>query len=233
MRLETPMEELPELSSLVIQEETRRADVSLPPAALLRDLPPPPPPKPLLVESVVMKDRFGRVVEQPALGLTEPTPVKPLPELPPERGQGPRPQLSTHRQPEEPSRPLPSRDLSTAKLSTRAAAPRVEYSGEKAIVDRPELPPRRLFDPPRPEHALDMESLELTRELIGRKLIEFKVKGMVVGLQPGPVVTVYEFQPDPGVPLAKVLAMEEDLALGLKAEKVRIDRIPGKNLVGI
>jgi S-DNA-T family DNA segregation ATPase FtsK/SpoIIIE len=55
----------------------------------------------------------------------------------------------------------------------------------------------------------------------------------VTGLQPGPVVTVYEFQPDPGVPVAKVLSMEEDLALGLKAEKVRIDRIPGRNIVGI
>jgi S-DNA-T family DNA segregation ATPase FtsK/SpoIIIE len=52
-------------------------------------------------------------------------------------------------------------------------------------------------------------------------------------MQPGPVVTVYEFQPDPGVPLSKILNMEEDLALGLRAEKVRIDRIPGRNLVGI
>jgi len=80
---------------------------------------------------------------------------------------------------------------------------------------------------------LDPQVLETTRALIDQKLAEFKVKGRVVGLQPGPVVTVYEFQPDPGVPLAKVIGMEDDLALGLQAEKVRIDRIPGKNLVGI
>jgi S-DNA-T family DNA segregation ATPase FtsK/SpoIIIE len=100
-------------------------------------------------------------------------------------------------------------------------------------VDRLELPPRRIFDPPQLEHKVDPAYLESTKTLIGQKLTEFKVKGQMVGMQPGPVVTVYEFQPDPGVPLAKVLGMEEDLALGLQAEKVRIDRIPGRNLVGI
>ena len=52
-------------------------------------------------------------------------------------------------------------------------------------------------------------------------------------MQPGPVVTVFEFQPDPGIPLSRILGMEEDLALALQAEAVRMDRIPGKNLVGI
>ncbi|MDE3244738.1 MAG: DNA translocase FtsK 4TM domain-containing protein [Acidobacteriota bacterium] len=102
-----------------------------------------------------------------------------------------------------------------------------------SIADRVELPPRRLFDPPTLHQKLKADDLEGTRDLIGQKLAEFKVKGLMVGMQPGPVVTVYEFQPDPGVPLAKVLGMEEDLALALKAEAVRIDRIPGKNLVGI
>jgi S-DNA-T family DNA segregation ATPase FtsK/SpoIIIE len=75
--------------------------------------------------------------------------------------------------------------------------------------------------------------LEPLRELIQQKLDDFKVKGQVVGLEPGPVVTVFEFQPEAGIPLAKVLGMEEDLALALKAEAIRIDRIPGRNLVGI
>jgi S-DNA-T family DNA segregation ATPase FtsK/SpoIIIE len=100
-------------------------------------------------------------------------------------------------------------------------------------VDRLELPPRRLFDPPQSEHRLDPAALEATRALLQQKFTEFKVKGTVTGFQPGPVVTVYEFQPDPGVPVAKVLNLEEDLALGLQAEKVRIDRIPGRNLVGV
>ncbi|HTL99369.1 MAG TPA: DNA translocase FtsK, partial [Holophagaceae bacterium] len=96
-----------------------------------------------------------------------------------------------------------------------------------------ELPPRRLFDPPQPHGRLDPAVLEQIREVISAKLAEFKIKGAVVGIQPGPVVTVFEFQPDPGIPLSRILGMEEDLALALQAEKVRMDRIPGKNLVGI
>jgi S-DNA-T family DNA segregation ATPase FtsK/SpoIIIE len=199
MRLDTPAEELPVLDATVLSGEVSRPAANLPPPALLRDLPPPPPPKPQLVAPVVVQDRFGRMVEQPPLGLTEPTPIRPLPD------------------------PEPS----------RRALPSVPEEPACGPVDRLELPPRRLFDPPQAEHRLDPVLLESTKDLIGQKLSEFKVKGQMVGMQPGPVVTVYEFQPDAGVPLSKVLGMEEDLALGLQAEKVRIDRIPGRNLVGI
>jgi S-DNA-T family DNA segregation ATPase FtsK/SpoIIIE len=96
-----------------------------------------------------------------------------------------------------------------------------------------ELPPRRLFDPPGAHGRVDPAVLESIREVISAKLAEFKIKGSVAGIQPGPVVTVFEFQPDPGIPLSRILGMEEDLALALQAEKVRMDRIPGKNLVGI
>jgi S-DNA-T family DNA segregation ATPase FtsK/SpoIIIE len=95
------------------------------------------------------------------------------------------------------------------------------------------LPPHSIFDLSEPKQHLDLPALEATRLLLQEKFNEFKVKGKVVGLRPGPVVTVYEFEPDPGVPVAKVLNLEEDLALRLEAEKVRIDRISGCNLVGI
>jgi len=230
----TPVEEIPDLdtlwgddevfsedASLIIGETLHTPDQPLPVPSLLRDLPPPPPPKPLLVQPKVATDRFGRVVEQPVLGLTEPTPVQPLPEMP---SLELRPAPETRRIERKPSVKLPD---------PKPPVHRHADGGMPGLPDRLELPPRRLFDPPRAEHQVDHESLVATRELIGQKLTEFKVKGVMVGMQPGPVVTVYEFQPDPGVPLSKVLGMEEDLALGLKAEKVRIDRIAGKNLVGI
>ncbi len=214
MRLDTPSRELAPIhsgmiseslqDSLVLEDLHRPADTPLPAPALLRDLPPPPPARAQLVKPLLMQDRYGRVAEQQPLGLTEPTPRHPLPE----------PMLA-HAAPRKTSRRLEG--------ETSAFAP----------ADRLELPPRRLFDPPGPGTRVDPKVLEDTRALIGQKLTEFKVKGTVVGMQPGPVVTVYEFQPDPGVPLAKVIGMENDLALGLQAEKVRIDRIPGRNLVGI
>lgn len=101
------------------------------------------------------------------------------------------------------------------------------------VVFNAGLPPYTIFNQPKLEQNIDMTALELTRALLQEKFNEFKVKGTVTGLKPGPVVTVYEFQPDPGVPVAKVLNLEEDLALRLKAEKIRIDRIFGYNLVGI
>ncbi len=172
--------------------------------ALLRNLPAPQAPRKPLMQARTMTDKYGRVSEQQPLPLTEPTPAQPL--------GGPTGALPT--------------------LHSMAASGKLKPA-LNSIADRVELPPRRLFDPPALHQRLDPRELEATRDLIGQKLAEFKVKGLMVGMQPGPVVTVYEFQPDPGVPLAKVLGMEEDLALALKAEAVRIDRIPGKNLVGI
>ncbi|MBK9797150.1 MAG: DNA translocase FtsK 4TM domain-containing protein [Holophagaceae bacterium] len=102
-----------------------------------------------------------------------------------------------------------------------------------SITERETLPPRRLFDPPGQHAKVDIAVLEVIKEKIGQKLSEFKIKGVVTGMQPGPVVTVFEFQPDAGIPLSRILGMEEDLALALQAEAVRMDRIPGKNLVGI
>ncbi|MCL1908570.1 MAG: DNA translocase FtsK 4TM domain-containing protein [Holophagaceae bacterium] len=162
------------------------------PPHLLRGLPSPPVPKPQLVKPRLVQDSFGRIVEQPPLGLLEPTPNKPISDIP------------AH----------------------------IDDSNAKSL-DRKDLPPRSLFDPPTERVRLDPQTLEETKALIQQKLSEFKVKGHISGMQPGPVVTVYEFSPDPGVPLAKIMSMEEDLALGLKAEGVRIDRIHGKNVVGI
>ena len=102
-----------------------------------------------------------------------------------------------------------------------------------SVTERETLPPRRLFDPPGQHAKIDLAMLAVIKERIGQKLAEFKIKGVVTGMQPGHVVTVFEFQPDAGIPLSRILGMEEDLALALQAEAVRMDRIPGKNLVGI
>lgn len=123
--------------------------------------------------------------------------------------------------------------LPMSEPTPRDPIPALPMRATSAEGEGSELPPRRLFDPPPPHGRVDPAILERIRELISAKLAEFKIKGAVSGIQPGPVVTVFEFQPDPGIPLSRILGMEEDLALALQAEKVRMDRIPGKNLVGI
>jgi len=78
----------------------------------------------------------------------------------------------------------------------------------------------------------EAELREIATEL-SAKTREFSVAGKVVNICPGPVVTTYEFKPDPGVKYSRVTGLVDDLCLALKAESIRIDRIPGKAFVGI
>jgi len=121
----------------------------------------------------------------------------------------------------------------TEPTPSRPLPPLPPEPAQPSVTERETLPPRRLFDPPGQHAKVNLAMLEVIKEKIGQKLSEFKIKGLVTGMQPGPVVTVFEFQPDAGIPLSRILGMEEDLALALQAEAVRMDRIPGKNLVGI
>ncbi|MDQ3321877.1 MAG: DNA translocase FtsK 4TM domain-containing protein [Acidobacteriota bacterium] len=85
--------------------------------------------------------------------------------------------------------------------------------------------------PPRVQIKED-EARALAKEL-EEKTREFNATGRVVNICPGPVVTTYEFKPDPGVKYSRITGLSDDLCLALKAESIRIDRIPGKAFVGI
>ncbi|MCD9184860.1 MAG: DNA translocase FtsK 4TM domain-containing protein [Pyrinomonadaceae bacterium] len=77
------------------------------------------------------------------------------------------------------------------------------------------------------------DDLLATAQELTEKTKEFNVTGRVVHICQGPVVTTYEFKPDPGVKYSRVTGLVDDLCLALKAESIRIDRIPGKAFVGI
>src|SRR6185369_12751540 len=95
------------------------------------------------------------------------------------------------------------------------------------------LPPLLFLNeaPPHSEQA-DAELLSLATRL-AEKCKEFNVTGQIKHICPGPVVTTYEFKPDPGVKYSRVVSLVDDLCLALKAESIRIDRMPGKPHVGI
>jgi len=79
------------------------------------------------------------------------------------------------------------------------------------------------------------DSLEL-KEIAGRikaKFEEFSVHGNVVQINPGPVVTTFEFKPEAGIKYSRITTLSEDLCLGLQAESILIERIPGKPTIGI
>ena len=96
------------------------------------------------------------------------------------------------------------------------------------------FPPEKLLRPaPKRDRDKTREEFQQTMELIAAKCLEFGVEGAVDSYRPGPVVTTYEFKPSAGVKVAQVAGLENDLALALAAEKVRIERIPGRAAIGI
>ncbi len=96
-------------------------------------------------------------------------------------------------------------------------------------------PPLEVLDFDRPERsALDKEVFLSTAEKLRAKLADFGIVGEVVEIRPGPVVTMYEFLPGPGIKVSKIASLADDLAMAMEAMRVRIVApIPGKGVVGI
>jgi S-DNA-T family DNA segregation ATPase FtsK/SpoIIIE len=97
------------------------------------------------------------------------------------------------------------------------------------------LPPLDLLNGGKRERvSLSEQELWATAQRLENKLRDFGVEGKVVQVRPGPVVTVYEFEPAPGVKISRVVNLEDDLALALSAYSVRIEApIPGRSVIGI
>ncbi len=141
---------------------------------------------------------------------------------------------------ERPARPTRRRGAEPAIVEhrpARSSAPRQETfafgaSGPHGPFERPDL---SLFDPP-PEgpRAYDRDSLIMNSRILEKKLGDFGVAGRVVTVHPGPVVTMYEYEPASGVKLNRIVSLADDLALALRALSVRIIApLPGKSVVGI
>ena len=97
------------------------------------------------------------------------------------------------------------------------------------------LPSPDLLDP-LPPHVkiVSKEDMLAQSELLARKLMDFDIQGRVTQVYPGPVVTMFEFEPAPGVKVSKITNLSDDLALAMKAASVRIVApLPGKAAVGI
>jgi S-DNA-T family DNA segregation ATPase FtsK/SpoIIIE len=98
-----------------------------------------------------------------------------------------------------------------------------------------QLPSLNLLDDPDPSPiSINDENLKMQSRLLEKKLEDFGVKGEVVAVYPGPVVTTFEYRPAPGVKINKVVNLTDDLALALRAMSIRIVApIPGKDAIGI
>ncbi len=113
-----------------------------------------------------------------------------------------------------------------------------EFMGDKEGKDEKgayQLPSADLLDPtPVIEKKISKEEMLAQSELLQHKLQDFDIQGRITQVYPGPVVTMFEFEPAPGVKVSKITNLADDLALAMKAGSVRIVApLPGKAAVGI
>ena len=96
-------------------------------------------------------------------------------------------------------------------------------------------PPFSLLDtPPAMEKKLDRDTLTMNARLLEKKLKDYGIDGEVVEICPGPVITMYEFSPAPGIKISRIAGLSDDLTMALQAMSIRIVApIPGKGVVGI
>lgn len=141
---------------------------------------------------------------------------------------------------EEPPPPAKETSASVPNVHAPVAPPAEnvdddEFQALPVLPGKYQLPSINLLDKPeRSEMVVDRDHYYAVSRLLEDKLKDFGVVGKVEGISPGPVITTYEFAPAPGVKINKIVALADDLALGLKAESVRIvGSVPGKAALGI
>ncbi|MRR33571.1 DNA translocase FtsK [bacterium] len=132
--------------------------------------------------------------------------------------------------------PPPAPVMKKEKKRDEAKAAPVQEAFEFARAEGPyRTPPLSLLDtPPETRRHIDREVLTMNARLLEKKLSDFSVEGEVVEICPGPVITMYEYAPGPGIKVNRIASLSDDLSMALQALSIRIVApIPGKGVVGI
>ncbi len=148
--------------------------------------------------------------------------------------------IVTPRQVSKPVEAPAPRPVQSAKPAAPARVPISNRIETIAKVEPPNptgaplaFPPTTLLNAAVAIGSVNEEELRQRASMLEQKTSEFEVDGVVQHIHPGPVVTTFEFKPEPGIKYSRITGLGDDLCLALEAESVRIDRIPGKSTVGI
>ncbi|NLS01835.1 DNA translocase FtsK [Rhizobium sp. P32RR-XVIII] len=184
----------------------------------------------------VMEWRPGRQLREPIIvPAAAPAAPSPIESSPPEAAPAASPAATAEVREIQPIAPMPTRVHAAAPL---APAPRaVTQKVIPANIDPSgyEFPSRSLLQEP-PERfgeIMSQETLEQNAGLLESVLEDFGVKGEIIHVRPGPVVTLYEFEPAPGVKSSRVIGLADDIARSMSALSARVAVVPGRNVIGI
>jgi S-DNA-T family DNA segregation ATPase FtsK/SpoIIIE len=129
------------------------------------------------------------------------------------------------------SRPEPQ--TVSPEVTERADSAQIPKTTLPRIAGGFKLPPSSLLHRPDEQQAIDAGELKLLAQVLTGKYAEFDVHGQITQINPGPVVTTFEFKPEAGIKYSRITNLTEDLCLALKAESILIERMAGKSTVGI
>ena len=135
----------------------------------------------------------------------------------------------------EPKKVVQPRARTTVQPSTRAKAeaqPSLAFEERRIEYD---LPPLNLLSNPMDiqRHHLSDEALEENARMLEAVLDDYGVKGEIVSVRPGPVVTMYELEPAPGLKASRVIGLADDIARSMSALSARVSTVPGRSVIGI
>jgi DNA segregation ATPase FtsK/SpoIIIE, S-DNA-T family len=126
-----------------------------------------------------------------------------------------------------------SASASDVEVTERADTERKAKTTLPKIAGSYKLPPSSLLHRPDEQQSVNEEELKLVAQVLTAKYAEFDVHGQVTQIDPGPVVTTFEFKPEAGIKYSRIIGLTDDLCLALRAESILVERMPGKSTVGI
>jgi S-DNA-T family DNA segregation ATPase FtsK/SpoIIIE len=129
-----------------------------------------------------------------------------------------------------PAPPAAMRDVEVTERADTGSKPKTTMP---RIAGGFKLPPSSLLHRPDEQQAIDADELKLLAQVLTEKYSEFDVHGQVTQINPGPVVTTFEYKPEAGIKYSRITNLTDDLCLALKAESILIERMAGKSTVGI
>jgi DNA segregation ATPase FtsK/SpoIIIE, S-DNA-T family len=169
-------------------------------------------------------------------------PGPPRPEIPGVQSGAPAPRTGIERMAEEDDSaftPLPQTSQAGSGLEVKVKVNDRADTEHKAKTTLPKiagsykLPPSSLLHRPDEQQSVHEEELKLIAQVLTAKYAEFEVHGQVTQINPGPVVTTFEFKPEAGIKYSRIIGLTDDLCLALRAESILVERMPGKSTVGI
>src|SRR5579872_6499509 len=129
--------------------------------------------------------------------------------------------------------PLGAESASDPEVTERADSSHKAKTTMPKIAGGYKLPSSSLLQRPDEQKAVDADELKLLAQVLTEKYAEFEVHGQITQINPGPVVTTFEFKPEAGIKYSRITNLCDDLCLALKAESILIERMAGKSTVGI